>query len=331
MVRNKNPFVIVFIAAMTCLSSCWHSNDGKQASHGNADTTAFFEAFEQTHHYSQNYNFVVKADSLMLLRQQPEERLYDMATDSTAVYKDDHLVVADIRILSDDAVDSVWIQVARDQDTFGWVHESVLLKKVVPDDPISQFISTFSDVHLLIFLVVIVIIGVSYLLHGMVAKKAKLVHFNDICSFYPTLCALIVATAATFYSSIQLFEPDAWQDFYYHPSLNPFALPPILAIFLSSVWLLVIVALATVDDVYHKLDFGEATLYLCGLAGVCAANYIIFSVLTLYYMGYPLLVAYIAFALHKYFRNNSYNYVCGNCGARMKEKGQCPQCGAWNE
>ena len=236
-----------------------------------------------------------------------------------------------MRILNKDASDSVWIQVARDQNTFGWVHESVLLKKVVPDDPISQFISTFSDVHLLIFLVIIVIIGVSYLLHGIFAKKAKVVHFNDICSFYPTLCALIVASAATFYSSIQLFAPDAWQNFYYHPSLNPFAVPPILSIFLTSVWLLVIVGIATVDDVYHKLEFGEATLYLCGLAGICAANYIIFSVLTLYYLGYFLLVAYIGFALLKYFKGNSYGYACGSCGARMRGKGRCDKCGAWNE
>ncbi len=329
--QKTNSYSFFIFLLIVSLSSCYHDKNSKPETGGSTDTIGFFEAFEKTHHYSQNYNFVVKADSLMLLRQQPEESLYDMPTDSTAVYKHDHLVVADIRILSDDAVDSIWIQVARDQYTFGWVHESVLLENVVPDDPISQFISTFSDVHLLIFLVITVIIGVSYLLNGMLVKKTKIVHFNDICSFYPTLCALIVAASATFYSSIQLFEPDAWQDFYYHPSLNPFAVPPIISIFLSSVWMLVIVGLATVDDVYHKLDFGEATLYLCGLAGVCAVNYVIFSVFTLYYLGYPLFVAYIAFALYKYFKNNSYNYVCGNCGARMKGKGNCPQCGACNE
>ena len=92
-----------------------------------------------------------------------------------------------------------------------------------------------------------------------------------------------------------------------------------------------IVGIATVDDVYHKLEFGEATLYLCGLAGICAANYLIFSVLTLYYLGYFLLVAYIGFALLKYFKGNSYGYVCGSCGARMRGKGRCDKCGAWNE
>ena len=41
---------------------------------------------------------------------------------------------------------------------------------------------------------------------------------------------------------------------------------------------------------------------LCGLAGVCAVNYIVFSVATLYYIGYPLFIAYAAFALRAYLR-----------------------------
>ena len=43
--------------------------------------------------------------------------------------------MADIRIMSVDSIDSVWVQVARDQQTFGWIHESKLLPNVVPDDP----------------------------------------------------------------------------------------------------------------------------------------------------------------------------------------------------
>ena len=39
-----------------------------------------------------------------------------------------------------DSVDSVWVKVARDQETMGWVHEKELLEKVVPVDSVSQFI-----------------------------------------------------------------------------------------------------------------------------------------------------------------------------------------------
>ena len=67
--------------------------------------------------------------------------------------------MADIRILPIDKQDSVWVQIATEDYSFGWIHESRLLKQVDPADPISQFISTFSNIHLLIFLIVISIMG----------------------------------------------------------------------------------------------------------------------------------------------------------------------------
>jgi hypothetical protein len=108
-----------------------------------------------------------------------------------------------------------------------------------------------------------------------------------------------VATSAVIYSSIQVFGPESWRHFYYHPSLNPFALPLHLGLFVSSVWALVIVAIATVDDVMRHLPMGEAILYLGGLAAICAVDYVVFSVTTLYYIGYPLLIAYYYFSLKR--------------------------------
>ena len=286
--------------------------------------------FAETHHYSENYNFVVKADSLLLVKQQPEEIINRMHTDTLAIYHHDHIAVAEIRIIPTDSVDSVWVQVARDQSTFGWTHEAGLLKAVVPSDPISQFISTFSDVHLLIFLIIISIISVAYLMRTIFRRNAKIVHFNDIPSFYPTLLAIIVASSATLYSSIQLFAPDTWQHFYYHPTLNPFNVPLILGIFLTSVWAMLIIGIAAVDVVRNILPTGEAMLYLCGLAGVCAVNYIVFSIATLYYIGYVMFAAYLYFAIRTYISRFRCVYVCGNCGARMKSKGRCPVCGAEN-
>lgn len=84
MQRIKSKTLVLFLIIL-CLSSCYHNKNGNQALNEDAnstDTTGFASTFEQTHHYSQNYNFVVKADSLILLRQQPEERLYNMETDS---------------------------------------------------------------------------------------------------------------------------------------------------------------------------------------------------------------------------------------------------------
>ena len=60
-----------------------------------------------------------------------------------------------------------------------------------------------------------------------------------------------------------------------------------------------IVAIATIDDIRHHLSLGEALLYLGGLAAVCAVDYVVFSVTTLYYIGYPLLIAYFIFAIRR--------------------------------
>lgn len=288
-------------------------------------------SFRVKHHYSQGFNFIVTSDSLMLLRQQPEEAVNEMTTDSFAVKKGKEVVVADIRILPIDKQDSVWVQIATEDYAFGWIHESRLLKQVDPADPISQFISTFSNVHLLIFLIVFSIMGVGYLARKILKKNAHIIHFNDISSFYPTLLAVIVALSAAFYASIQLFAPETWREFYFHPSLNPFSQPLLLNIFLVLVWAMLIIGLATIDDVRRLLKSGETLLYLSGLGAVCAVNYIVFSVLTLYYIGYPLLIAYIYYAFRVYLRKSSETYYCGNCGVRLHRKGRCPQCGAVNE
>jgi hypothetical protein len=178
---------------------------------------------------------------------------------------------------------------------------------------------------------VICIIAVAYLLYIIRKKNAKIVHFNDIDSVYPTLLALTVAISATLYSSIQLFAPDVWQQFYFHPTLNPFGVPLILTIFLVCVWLMLILAIACMDVVPHRLPYGEAALYLCGLAGICAVNYIVFSLTTLYYIGYILLGLYIYYALRIYYRRSHCRFVCGQCGAPLHAKGRCPRCGTVNE
>jgi hypothetical protein len=101
------------------------------------------------------------------------------------------------------------------------------------------------------------------------------------------------------YSSIQLFGPETWRHFYYHPSLNPFALPFWLGVFISSVWAIIILGLATIDDVYHSLPLADAILYLIGLGAICAVVYVVFSITTLSYIGYPLLIAYYYFAIKR--------------------------------
>lgn len=249
-------------------------------------------SFSTTHHYTQNYNFVVTTSSLPLA-----DNLPDMAFDTMFVVRGERIVVAEITTVPTDSIDSVWVKVARDQVTQGWIRESELLKGVSPDDPISQFIDIFSNTHLLIFLALCVVVLAFYAMRRLLRRRAYIVHFNDIDSFYPTALCLLVAASATLYASIQMFGAESWRHFYYHPSLNPFALPMHLGIFVASVWALIIVGLATVDDVFHQLPATDAVLYLAGLSAVCAVDYVVFSIFTLYYVGYALFIAYAVFAI----------------------------------
>lgn len=282
-------------------------------------------SFYTTHHYTQGYNFVVTADS-MVLQALPME----VGPDSMVVYEGHQLVVADIKTIPADTIDSIWVKVAHDQLVQGWVRENQLLPNVDPDDPISQFITAFSDTHILLFMALVIIVAVSYLLFILRKKDAYIVHFNDINSIYPTILVLLVSTSATFYASIQMFRVEEWRHFYYHPSLNPFMLPLHLALFISSVWMMVIVAIAVVDEMRHKLSFSESVLYLLGLCGVCAVDYVVFSISTLYYLGYPLLVVYIVWALMRYRKSAFARYKCGYCGKPIERKGKCPHCGTVN-
>ena len=303
--RKTTIWQVMLLGILLMLSSCYHRHNSHQqhaAMVEYSDRQLDSISFSTTHHYTNKYNFLVFKDSLELMRQQPEEYISGLKVDTFAVKKNHLLVVTDIRMVPQDSIDSVWVQLATENNDFGWVRESKLLRRVVPDDPISEFIMTFSNVHLLIFLVVIVVITMAYLGRKVFHSNGKIVHFNDIDSPYPVTLVLLVSISAAFYGWIQSFEPEMWRHFYFHPSLNPFAVPHLLGVFLALVWAVLIVALACVDEVYHRLTFGEGLLYLGGLAGVCALDYIIFSVLSLYYIGYVLLFAYIYFAIKTYRR-----------------------------
>lgn len=322
MQRIRGYIILIFAFLLTaCYNNGPQTPDAWDLTEKQLDSISF----STTHHYSQNYNFVVKSKSLPL-----SDQPGNLAFDTIYVMRGEQLVVADIQTISTDSIDSIWVKVARDQLTQGWIRESEMLEGVSPDDSISQFIDFFSNTHLLIFMAFLIVVTVAYGLYRLNRRNAYIVHFNDIDSFYPTLLCLMVASSATLYASIQMFGAESWRHFYYHPSLNPFALPWHLALFVASVWAIIIIAVAAVDDVLHHLSGADALLYIGGLAGVCAVDYVVFSVSTLYYIGYPLLIAYVVFALYRYIHEAHYRFTCGNCGTLLSKKGRCPHCGAMN-
>ncbi|MBQ5937807.1 MAG: zinc ribbon domain-containing protein [Bacteroidaceae bacterium] len=282
--------------------------------------------------YEVGDNFELCVDSLSLQSSQPLHNMpVDTACEQISVHYGDPLVVAEMLVIPEDSVDSVWVKLARDQFTMGWAHQRDFLASVVPDDPISQFIHLFSIRHLGVFLVVF-LVSLIVLLWQVFGKRELHVFFlRDILSPYPTYLLITLALSALLYAGIQHYVPETWVLYYYHPTLNPFGLPLILSLFLCSVWVLFVLTIATIDEVFRQLPVTEAVLYLVSLLGCCILCYLLFTLAALSPgVSYILFALFILVLLLRYFRHSRPLFICGACGKRLKELGKCPHCGAEN-
>ncbi|MCM1313083.1 MAG: zinc ribbon domain-containing protein [Bacteroides sp.] len=282
--------------------------------------------FRLVHHYDENFNFCVKADSLVLI---PKEG--DMITDTCIVYCGDFLVVADIKSTLNDSIDTIWVKVARDQMTMGWISETVLLEGAVPDDPISKLLDAMTGSRS-IWMSAIVGIGIiCFLIRRASHKKLQIIKFGEMDSFYPPLFLMLVAVTASLYATVQNFLPEFWQEFYFHPTLNPFELPNIMAALVISVWLMTVVFIAVIEEVYRHFHALSGITYLLEMTGVAMIVYLFISWTTLYLVGYIFLPLFLLLTLFVYFRFIRQPYICGNCEHRLHKKGTCPYCGAENK
>lgn len=277
-------------------------------------------------------NFELSVDSLSLQSNQPLHNLpIDTVCEQLNVYYGDPLVVAETLVIPEDPVDSVWVKLARDQFTMGWVHQRDFFESVVPDDPISQFIHLFSIRHLGYFAILFAISLLALLYQVFSRKRPHVFYLRDILSPYPTFLLITLAVSALLYAGIQHYVPETWVLYYYHPTLNPFGLPPILSLFLCSVWMLLILAIATIEEVYRLLPAGEAVLYLLSLLGCCILCYLVFTLAALSSgASYFLFVLFILILALRYFRDFRARFLCGSCGKRLQRLGKCPHCGAEN-
>lgn len=346
------------------LASCYYSHPNKMDHWKPADGESVDSVdFRIAHHYWKGFNFEV-TDSLRLAPLPPAEDaasdgwiLSDLLNkDSIVLGRHDKVVVADIRYVPSDDVDSVWVKVARDQLTQGWVREKTLMASIVADDGISKFIHAFSGRRTIILgstagvLVVLLVLATWWRRnrpHG-VHHGGRLRGWRGIFSsagllapggwkgafrsFYPTLQCLVIACSAALYGSIQHFVPGTWVEFYFHPTLNPLhaGLPLVMRAFLASVWLLLVVSIAVVIDLCRQEGWAKAVVHLAGMGCNCIILYLAFTLTVPLYVGYVLLPLYCAFALWRYRRLHKPVYYCGNCGEPMEHSGVCPKCGAVN-
>ncbi|WP_321518423.1 hypothetical protein [uncultured Bacteroides sp.] len=313
-------FILLFSVAFY---SCRYEKpnlDKKEISDKTKDSLSYLYKY----HYTLNKNFEVCSDTVMLA-QLPFKDKFLM------VNKGDRVVVADFMIQPSDTVDSVWVKVARDEKTQGWIHESMVVDNLVPVDFGSQAIFLFSHTHASYSLIVVAVVLAIFLLRVYLKKKLMLVYFNDINSVYPLMLCFLLAFSATIYESVQMFAPETWQHYYFNPTLSPFKVPLILSVFVLSLWAFIVIFLASLEDLFHQLSAPSAFLYLLGLAACCIFCYFFFIIATSYYVGYPTLLFFFYLLVKKINGRMTYKYRCGKCGALMKEKGECPSCGAVNQ
>ena len=313
-------YILGVICLLLCVTAChYRTSLSSVEKESSKDSVA---AVVRERPYALNSNFRVTTDTLWL-HQLP-------LLDSIPVREGDELVVAEITARKEMEGDSVWVKVARDQETIGWVPERQLLSHIVPVDPISRCIHLFSNSHALPFFLVLAVFFLCFVYRALRRKQIKLIWLNDIDSVFPITLSWLMAAAATLYNSMQHFVPETWERYYYDPSLNPFDLPFVLGLFVLSVFLILLLGVALLDDLFHQTTMEVAFFYLLGLASCCIFLYIFFTYLWVY-LAYVAFIAYSVWCVRRLRKANSYPYACGACGAKMRSKGICPHCGALNE
>lgn len=350
--RNVSLFLLLLLTVLTvasCNNETFADPDWTEACDSLSDDPVKIqeESFSLSHHYSLGFNFEVRTDTMFLFSDiQQTEGLLFTAPDSIPLVEGDQILVAEIATVPSDPEDSVWVKLVRDAECLGWAREGYLLRNVTPSDPISVAIMAFSDLHydvffilLFGFIVLLVLRVISYCRHCRRHPRQRhsflrympLPHVNDICSPYPLLLYLTLAGSAVFYSTMQLFAFQTWQHYYFHPTLNPFAVPWVLGAFLASLWLMLLFFLATLMDMVRQLYFFRLCMYFCSMLALIAALYVFFSLTTLYFIGYFIYPAYVVVSLWYYWRYTRPRYTCGNCGIPLHDKGLCPHCHCMNE
>ena len=235
-----------FLFFLLLLSSCHYPRialDSEELTGRQRDSLACLYKYN----YTWNTNLELRTDSVELACL-PVKDSYKM------LHRGDRVVVAEFAIHPADSVDSVWVKLAHTQEVQGWLRQSDMKRDFAPTDSISQAIYLFSDTHASYFVIVFALFVAAWLFRAFRKKQLKLVYFDDIDSVYPLLLCLLMAFSATIYESMQVFVPATWEQFYYNPTLSPFKVPFVLSVFLTSIWLFLIVLLAVLDDLFRQLS-----------------------------------------------------------------------------
>ncbi len=344
---HKLVFSLIILGLTLLMSACHYTRpialSGEDTdSLGGIDSTGF----KLTHHYWKGDVFrtddslrLYMIDSPVQLQEQAgdadELRVSEtLQPDTFMVGRHRKLIVTALANVPDSTQDSTWVFLTSEEGFTGWTKEGELLHNAAPDDPISHYIHTFSKFHTPLNIIGIILTLCVLAFYTYRRKRIEPV-LQLQGSPYPITLRMSVSLCALLYAVVWHFAPQTWNEFYFNPTLNPFAdgLPPVLAIFLASGWLLALMVVAVMDDVWRRLPPIPAIHFLIELAARCGVISILFSLTTEFiYVGYLMLAVYWGILIHALWRANRRRpYRCGKCGRMMaKVPGRCPHCGAEN-
>ncbi|MDR0960974.1 MAG: hypothetical protein LBM62_00205 [Mediterranea sp.] len=306
-----------------CLLSCHYSPPNIEVTEMNAATRDSL-SYLYTYHYTLGTNLQLQVDSLEIACLPVKDCRY-------MLYKGDRVVVAQFDTHPVDSTET-WVKLAHTQVIQGWIKESEVVKSFMPANGISQFIYLFSHTYAPFFVGIFALFVGIRLWRRFRHKQFNVVFINDIDTFYPGLLCVLMGVSATIYATLQMFVPETWEHFYFNPTLSPFKVPLLLSLFLVNIWLLAVVLLAALDDVFRLLPPLSALLYLLGLLSACIFCYFFFIWTTYIYVGYLFLLLLFGLFFVRLRRILQANrYRCGHCGRKLTGKGVCPKCGWRNE
>ncbi len=343
----KRLYLFLLIAlTLAGISSCHYAHEDDSWVTAVSDIEVDSTDFRRTHHYWRGYNFYA-TDTFRVASRPPFEPQLTYTADSTRlITAQDVLVIESIRKDTAAHPAQIWLKIAAvesgsyantmvaNSPISGWINEAILLKNAVPDTPVSRIIHTLGSKifkQILFFSALLLTIGL------LILARNRRLHTNSILySPYRILLLLLLSGGIVLHRSIWHFVPDTWVEYYFYPSLNPFnpLLPPIIALFVTNVWLILLAGIAVLDESRHHTESIPQLLagsaLLCGQAIVMFA---VFAVVCPFMLLYPLLVIYWVALIWGYVKycSRATSYYCGNCGRIITRLGICPECGAKNE
>lgn len=282
--------------------------------------------------YDVNDNFLLTADHLLLQRMQPlHNQPVDTLMGFTMLQRGDALVVAQVMVIPEDETDSVWVKVAHDQQTMGWIHENELLRSVVPDEPISRCIHFLARHHQLCLCLLSALCVVGCVWRWKKNLPLRLPLITDLPSLYPTVLVMSVSASALLFSALDKSAPHLWAQYYYHPTLNPFEWPLLLGAFLCVLWVSLILFVASWSVAFHLLPAGQSLLFVLVLAAEAMCAFLLFRAISPLWLSVVCFLVASAWTVRRYFRRFHAPFACGKCGSPLHQLGRCPHCGALNE